>query len=50
MTDASMPAPGSGTGPRADLEALARRGRLHVIETVAHSGAGHVGFRTVLRD
>ena len=43
MTDASMPAPGSGTGPRADLEALARRGRLHVIETVAHSGAGHVG-------
>jgi transketolase len=27
----------------ADLEALARRGRLHVIETVAHSGAGHVG-------
>jgi transketolase len=26
-----------------DLEALARRGRLHVIETVAHSGAGHVG-------
>ena len=31
------------TGPYADLEALARRGRLHVIETVAHSGAGHVG-------
>lgn len=27
----------------ADLEALARRGRLHVIESVAHSGAGHVG-------
>ena len=27
----------------ADLEALARRGRLLVIETVAHSGAGHVG-------
>jgi transketolase len=27
----------------AELEALARRGRLHVIETVAHSGAGHVG-------
>jgi transketolase len=26
-----------------ELEALARRGRLHVIETVAHSGAGHVG-------
>ena len=32
-----------GAGPHADLEALARRGRLHVIETVAHSGAGHVG-------
>ncbi len=27
----------------AELEALARRGRLHVIESVAHSGAGHVG-------
>jgi transketolase len=27
----------------AQLEALARRGRLHVMETVAHSGAGHVG-------
>ena len=27
----------------ADLEALARRGRLLVIETVAHSGAGHIG-------
>ncbi|HEY5436107.1 MAG TPA: transketolase [Candidatus Limnocylindrales bacterium] len=27
----------------ADLEALARRGRLYVMETVAHSGAGHVG-------
>ena len=27
----------------AELEAIARRGRLHVIETVAHSGAGHVG-------
>ena len=27
----------------ADLEALARRGRLLVMETVAHSGAGHVG-------
>ena len=32
----------TGTGT-ADLEALARRGRLLVIETVAHSGAGHVG-------
>jgi transketolase len=28
---------------RADLEALARRGRLLVIETVANSGAGHIG-------
>jgi transketolase len=28
---------------REALEALARRGRLLVVETVAHSGAGHVG-------
>jgi transketolase len=28
---------------RAELEALARRGRLLVIETVASSGAGHIG-------
>ena len=34
--------PGAGS-PHGDLEALARRGRLHVIETVAHSGAGHIG-------
>ena len=27
----------------AELEALARRGRLHVVEVVAHAGAGHVG-------
>jgi transketolase len=27
----------------ADLEDLARRGRLHVVESVAHSGAGHIG-------
>ena len=30
-------------GDTAELEALARRGRLHVIEAVAHAGAGHVG-------
>ncbi len=40
---ASPPGSSPATGPFADLEALARRGRLHVIETVAHSGAGHVG-------
>ena len=28
---------------RAELEGLARRGRLLVIETVAHAGAGHIG-------
>lgn len=32
-----------GSGDVADLEAVARRGRLLVVETVAHSGAGHVG-------
>ncbi len=30
-------------GANADLEELARRGRLLVVDTVAHSGAGHVG-------
>ncbi len=34
---------GSPTRERADLEALARRGRLLVVESVAHSGAGHTG-------
>jgi transketolase len=29
--------------PETDLDAIARRGRLLVIETVAHSGAGHIG-------
>src|SRR5258708_32309437 len=29
--------------PDADLETLARRGRLLVLETVAGSGAGHIG-------
>jgi transketolase len=43
MGEAAAPGTPPGTGPHADLEALARRGRLHVIETVAHSGAGHVG-------
>ena len=33
----------AGIGANADLEDLARRGRLLVIETVARSGAGHVG-------
>jgi transketolase len=31
------------SGDRADLEALARQGRQLVIESVAHSGAGHIG-------
>ena len=43
MGGAVSPGAPPGVGPHADLEALARRGRLHVIETVAHSGAGHVG-------
>ena len=40
-----MAGPGAALDPKdlAELEALARRGRLHVIETVSHSGAGHVG-------
>jgi transketolase len=32
-----------GVGPGGDLGELARRGRLLVIESVAHSGAGHIG-------
>ena len=39
---AQPPAP-PGQGPHADLEALARRGRLLVLESVEHGGAGHVG-------
>jgi transketolase len=42
----SGPAEGAGEavpGRDADLEALARRGRLLVIESVARAGAGHVG-------
>ena len=35
--------PGETAGNVADLEELARRGRMLVIESVAHSGAGHVG-------
>lgn len=30
-------------GPHADLEALARQGRLHVVETIANANAGHMG-------
>ena len=44
MAEPAAPGPPPAVGgPHADLEALARRGRLHVIEAVAHSGAGHVG-------
>jgi transketolase len=40
----TQPPPGSPrTGDHSDLEAVARRARLHVIETVAHAGAGHIG-------
>ena len=40
----ALPPPGPEMpAPHADLEALARRGRLLVIESVAHAGAGHVG-------
>jgi transketolase len=35
--------PPHGAGDPTDLEALARRGRQLVIESVAHSGAGHIG-------
>ncbi|MBF6605009.1 MAG: transketolase [Chloroflexi bacterium] len=35
--------PDGGVGPQADLDELARRGRLLVVDTVAHSGAGHIG-------
>lgn len=35
--------PDGGVGPGADLDELARRGRLLVVDTVAHSGAGHIG-------
>jgi len=32
-----------GLGPGVELERLARRGRMLVVDTVAHSGAGHIG-------
>src|SRR5438445_372439 len=32
-----------GSGPKLDLAEIARRGRLLVLESVAHSGAGHIG-------
>ncbi len=35
--------PESGAGPSVDLDDVARRGRLLVVESVAHSGAGHIG-------
>jgi transketolase len=35
--------PAHEAGDSTDLEALARRGRQLVIESVAHSGAGHIG-------
>jgi transketolase len=35
--------PDGGVEPPVDLADLARRGRLLVIESVAHSGAGHIG-------
>jgi transketolase len=39
-----MAPPGhDAVSPHADLEALARRGRIHVIESVANAGAGHIG-------
>ena len=41
--DPAPPHPGSAPGTHADLEALARRGRLLVVESVAHAGAGHIG-------
>lgn len=43
MTGPATPGGSHGAGPWTELEGLARRARLHVIETVAHSGAGHVG-------
>ena len=35
--------PREGIAPGVDLDELARRGRLLVIDSVAHSGAGHIG-------
>ena len=35
--------PDGGLRPLVDLGSLARRGRLLVVESVAHSGAGHIG-------
>ena len=36
-------APPDGSQPAVDLAGIARRGRLLVLESVAHSGAGHIG-------
>ena len=38
-----MPDPEVAPASREDLEALARRGRLLVLESVANAGAGHIG-------
>jgi transketolase len=43
VTEIAEPGPGSTAGAHADLEALARRGRLLVIESVARAKAGHIG-------
>jgi transketolase len=39
----AQPPVSADRGPYADLEAMARRGRLLVIESVSRAGAGHVG-------
>ena len=38
-----MPEPEAATATEEDLEAIARRGRLLVLESVANAGAGHIG-------
>jgi transketolase len=42
-TGSAAPLPSPSGGAHADLEALARRGRLLVAESVAHAKAGHIG-------
>lgn len=43
MSDVAAAGTTGASGPSTELEALARRGRLLVIESVAHAGAGHIG-------
>ncbi len=43
MMEMASPLPALPEGAHADLEALARRGRLLVVESVAHARAGHIG-------